>query len=66
MLDRATPTALAGSLLFAQISAGDVTACGVTTGGKGYCWGDNHGGQLGNGTTSTTSNPVPTPVLPPL
>jgi alpha-tubulin suppressor-like RCC1 family protein len=50
------------------ISAGDLSACAVTTtgvdagsaGGAAYCWGLNVTGQLGNGTMSNGSvDPVP-------
>ena len=36
-------------LTFAQVSAGADYACGVTTAGAAYCWGDGFYGQLGNG-----------------
>jgi alpha-tubulin suppressor-like RCC1 family protein len=44
-----------GGLRFATISAGaDLSACGVTTTGAGYCWGANDAGQLGAPSTQTT------------
>jgi alpha-tubulin suppressor-like RCC1 family protein len=53
------PVAVAGGLRFRSVSAGDYYTCGVTTGDRAYCWGDNMEGQLGNGTTTTTLSPVP-------
>jgi alpha-tubulin suppressor-like RCC1 family protein/uncharacterized protein YjdB len=50
-----TPVAVAGGLAFADVSAGAGQSCGVTTGGDAYCWGSNSNGQLGNGTTYSTS-----------
>jgi len=40
-------TTVSGGLVFQQISAGRMHACGVTRGGALYCWGRNHLGQLG-------------------
>ncbi len=38
-------------------NAGD-HVCGVGTDGKAYCWGRNTSGQLGNGSTTSSSSPV--------
>lgn len=61
--DRATPTLVSGGLVFASISAGGHgatsstppagTTCGVTTNGRGYCWGASASGGLGAGALST-------------
>ena len=60
---RLTPTAVAGGLLFASLSAGDSQfSCGRTAAGTAYCWGWNQYGQLGDGTT--TNRAVPTLVKP--
>jgi alpha-tubulin suppressor-like RCC1 family protein len=57
---RSSPTKVAGGLLFAGVSAGPVGShtCGITTGNKIYCWGDNAFGQLGDGTTTRRLSPV--------
>jgi alpha-tubulin suppressor-like RCC1 family protein len=52
------PAAVTGSLTFTQLSTGSGLACGVATGGQGYCWGSNASGQLGNG---GATSPVPQP-----
>ena len=61
----ATPVAVAGSLDFVMVSAGGSHTCGVTNyrdsptySGAVYCWGDNTYGQLGNGWTTSSSQPV--------
>jgi alpha-tubulin suppressor-like RCC1 family protein len=41
--------------------AGDAHACAVTVEGGVLCWGNNHHGQLGDGTK--LDRQVPTPVL---
>jgi alpha-tubulin suppressor-like RCC1 family protein len=59
-----TPVAVAGGLHFGYgaLSAGLVHTCGVTTGAGAYCWGGSPQGQLGDGTTSIRTTPVPIPV----
>jgi alpha-tubulin suppressor-like RCC1 family protein len=42
-----TPTAVAGGLTFAALTAGNGTTCGLTDAGAAYCWGTNSSGQLG-------------------
>ena len=45
---------------FRTIAAGSRHTCGITQDGKGYCWGNNFSGALGD--TTTTSRYVPTAV----
>ena len=49
----------------AKLAGGMTHSCGVSAGGREvvYCWGDNIGGQLGDGTT--VFRPLPVPVLSP-
>ncbi|MBX3029739.1 MAG: hypothetical protein KF809_06240 [Chloroflexi bacterium] len=53
----ATPAAALGDEI-TQISAGPAHACAVKSSGLVYCWGRNHKGQLGDGTTQTRRTPV--------
>lgn len=46
--DSAVPTAVVGGLKFSVVSVGNKHACGLTTNGAAYCWGDNTQEQLGN------------------
>lgn len=58
------PVPVAGNLGFAELSAGSLHTCGITTDGAAYCWGRNNYGQLGNpkaGTGSATPVRLPTP-----
>ena len=41
-----------------QISAGSAFTCAVNTSGKAYCWGNNGGGRLGDGTTTQRTSPT--------
>jgi regulator of chromosome condensation (RCC1) repeat-containing protein/Regulator of Chromosome Condensation (RCC1) repeat protein len=61
----ATPVAVSGGLTFQAVSAGTFTqsaggvfACGVTTAGAAYCWGDNSYGQFGDGSVTRSGTPV--------
>ena len=51
------PVLVSGGLSFTQISAGADFACGLTSAGVAYCWGNNQSGQLGNGGTSVSLVP---------
>lgn len=52
-----TPVRVTGGHVFRQISAGQYTTCGVTTGNQAYCWGRN-GNRFGSGTTTNSPSPV--------
>jgi alpha-tubulin suppressor-like RCC1 family protein len=43
------PVLVSGGLFFTQISVGGDFACGLTSAGVAYCWGNNHSDQMGNG-----------------
>jgi len=43
------PLAVAGGLAFTTLGAGNFHACGLTSSGAAYCWGDNSTGELGIG-----------------
>jgi alpha-tubulin suppressor-like RCC1 family protein len=53
-----TATAVPGNHAWKMIAAGFSHNCGVTTAGAAYCWGNNTDGQLGNDTTTDSTNPV--------
>lgn len=52
---QASPAPVDGRMTFRSLSAGGVHTCGVTTDGKGYCWGDNLEGRLGTGGSFLTA-----------
>jgi hypothetical protein len=56
-----TPVPVAGGLSFRDgtITIGAGHLCAVATGGSAYCWGINYSGQLGDGTNTHASSPVP-------
>jgi len=53
-----TPTLVNGGYTFRYVGAGRDFSCGLTDGGDVYCWGYNGNGQLGDGTTTSRSEPV--------
>jgi alpha-tubulin suppressor-like RCC1 family protein len=57
--DQQAPTPVAppasGGVVWEQVSAGDEHSCGVTTDGRGFCWGRDLNGRLGDGGGATDS-----------
>jgi alpha-tubulin suppressor-like RCC1 family protein len=54
------PTPVVGGLTFTQLGASvGYTACGVTSGGQAYCWGNGTAGQLGDSLLTGADFPVP-------
>ena len=56
-----TPSALglSAGVPIDSISVGEISACARTSDGAIYCWGNNSYGQLGDGTTTHRSMPMP-------
>lgn len=54
-----TPIAAPAGRRFTTLAVGWNHSCAVDDRGQAYCWGDNSGGQLGDGTRSARSTPVP-------
>jgi len=49
---------IAGGQAFSSLSAGDFTVCGQVSSNQLYCWGLNDVGELGNGNTTDSTEPV--------
>ncbi|HEV2085429.1 MAG TPA: hypothetical protein VGR09_10120 [Gemmatimonadales bacterium] len=54
-----TPVAVFGGHSFSQVSAGGYHTCGRTPSAVAYCWGAGLQGQLGSGSATNSSTPVP-------
>jgi alpha-tubulin suppressor-like RCC1 family protein len=61
-ISRDEPVLVEGNLVFETISAGEggltAATCGFTSDNLVYCWGEGLEGQLGNGSTSSSPQPV--------
>src|SRR5687767_8530284 len=65
MTNRSTPTAVALSgVRFTSLAAGYQQTCGLTDGGRLYCWGSSSWGSVGNGSTSGALYPTPQLLAP--
>lgn len=53
------PTLQPGDVRFRTFSSGTNFRCGTDVDGNAHCWGSNTQGQLGDGTTTARSEPVP-------
>ncbi|HEV8358089.1 MAG TPA: Ig-like domain-containing protein [Gemmatimonadales bacterium] len=53
------PVPIGGSLVLDGLASGDGYTCGLTPSGQAQCWGANDGGQLGDGSTTPSDEPVP-------
>ena len=54
------------TLRFRSLAVGNAFACGLDVDGVAWCWGENQVGQLGDGTTTSSRQPVQVAVLAPL
>ncbi len=52
------PGPVSTSLSFTTLRMGYGHVCGLVSSGQAYCWGDNSLGQLGDGTTTTRTEPT--------
>src|SRR5256886_2298294 len=54
-----TPLAVAGGPAFTTLGAGNFHACGLTSSGAAYCWGDNSAGGPGVGVNAAPATCAP-------
>lgn len=52
-----SPTAVDSSVAYKSVSVGSSHICAITTGNVLKCWGGNSNGQVGDGTTSSSTAP---------
>jgi alpha-tubulin suppressor-like RCC1 family protein len=65
VLNSSVPVQVAGLTSgVVHISAGRWHTCAVTVDGAVFCWGDNSYGELGDGTTTSRTTPVPVSGIP--
>ena len=58
---RSVPTAVnTGGRTFVSFAVGFRQVCALDAAGQAFCWGENYGGQLGNGNTTYSTAPVAT------
>ena len=56
--DVTAPQPVLGGKKWRSVSAGGASTCGIKNSGKLFCWGVNHRGQVGDGTTKVRAKPV--------
>lgn len=56
--DSMVPQAVKGGKKWRAVSAGGASTCGIKNSGKLFCWGVNHRGQVGDGSTTVRAKPV--------
>lgn len=57
-VENPVPAQVSGTGTWTSISVGSSFACGVKSGGTGWCWGLGDKGRLGNGSDANRSTPV--------